>query len=158
MSVSPLSHSETTTSDPVVPERDIALDLVRRSLWVTPLFLALGALGWGVDGVASVGLALGLVALNFAAGASIITHALRISPTVLYGAVLVGYLVRLGVMTGVVLAVRTTGWFNAVPFAVALLVTHLGLLAAETRRISGSLAFPGLKPTSPAAMGESDGR
>jgi hypothetical protein len=146
------------TTGQVTPERDIAHDLVRRSLWITPLFLALGALGWGVHGVVSVGLALGLVALNFAAGAAIITHALRISPTVLYGAVLFGYLVRLGVMTGVVLAVRTTTWFNAVPFAVALLVTHLGLLAAETRRISGSLAFPGLKPTGPVAGGEGDRR
>lgn len=156
--MSPLPHDQMMTSSMVVPEREIAFDLVRRSLWVAPLFLALGALGWGLDGVVSVSLALGLVALNFASGAAIITYALRISPTVLYGAVLVGYLVRLGVMTGVVLAVRTTDWFNAVPFAVALLVTHLGLLGAETRRISGSLAFPGLKPPSPAATGESDRR
>ena len=132
-----------------VPERDIARDLARRALWVAPPFIALGALGWGVDGVPSVGLALALVALNFVAGAAIITRALRISPTVLFGAVLAGYLVRLGVMTGAVLAVRATGWFDAVPFAVALLVTHLGLLAPETRRVSASLAFPGLKPAPP---------
>ena len=133
----------------VVPERDIARDLVRRSLWLTPPFVALGSLGWGVDGATSVGLALALVALNFAAGAFIITRALRISPTVLLGAVLAGYLVRLGVMTGVVLVVRATEWFDAVPFAAALLLTHLGLLATETRRVSASLAFPGLKPASP---------
>jgi len=132
-----------------VPERDIARDLARRALWVAPPFVALGALGWGADGVASVGLALALVALNFVAGAAIITRALRISPTVLFGAALAGYLVRLGVMTGVVLAVRAAGWFDAVPFAVALLVTHLGLLATETRRVSASLAFPGLKPATP---------
>jgi len=135
----------------VVPERDISRDLVRRALWLAPPFIALGALGWGAAGVASVGLALALVALNFVAGAAIITRALRISPTVLFGAVLAGYLVRLGVMTGVVLAVRATGWFDAVPFAVALLVTHLGLLATETRRVSASLAFPGLKPVLPGS-------
>ena len=135
--------------DGAVPERDIARDLVRRTLWVAPPFIALGALGWGTNGVASVGLALALVALNFVAGAAIITRALRISPTVLFGAALAGYLVRLGVMTGVVLAVRAAGWFDAVPFAVALLVTHLGLLATETRRVSASLAFPGLKPAPP---------
>ena len=132
-----------------VPERAIARDLVRRALWVAPPFIALGALRWGADGVASVGLALALVALNFVAGAAIITRALRISPTVLFGAVLAGYLVRLGVMTGVVLAVRATSWFDAVPFAIGLLVTHLGLLATETRRVSASLAFPGLKPVPP---------
>ena len=47
-----------------VPERDISRDLARRVLWVAPLFIALGALGWGVDGVASVGLALVLVIPN----------------------------------------------------------------------------------------------
>ena len=114
--------------------------------------VALGALGWCADGLVSVGLALVLVALNFVAGAAIITRALRISPTVLLGAVLAGYLVRLGVMTGVVLAVRVTDWFDAVPFAVALLVTHLGLLATETRRVSASLAFPGLKPAQPGPV------
>ena len=139
-----------------VPERDIARDLARRALWVTPPLVALGALGWGADGLVSVGLALVLVALNFVAGAAIITRALRISPTVLLGAVLAGYLVRLGVMTGVVLAVRVTDWFDAVPFAVALLVTHLGLLATETRRVSASLAFPGLKPAQPGPVEGTD--
>ena len=147
--MTPSTREESAAVGGVVPERDIARDLARRALWVAPPFIALGALGWGVDGVASVGLALALVALNFVAGAAIITRALRISPTVLLGAVLAGYLVRLGVMTGTVLAVRATGWFDAVPFAVALLVTHLGLLATETRRVSASLAFPGLKPAPP---------
>ena len=147
--MTPSTREESAAVGGVVPERDIARDLARRALWVALPFIALGALGWGADGVASVGLALALVALNFVAGAAIITWALRISPTVLFGAVLAGYLVRLGVMTGVVLGVRATGWFDAVPFAVALLVTHLGLLATETRRVSASLAFPGLKPAPP---------
>ena len=73
---------------------------------------------------------------------------MAISPNALYGAVLFGYLARLGLMTVVVLAVRNGGWFATVPFAVTLLVTHLGLLTWETKHVAASLAFPGLKPTS----------
>ena len=64
----------------------------------------------------------------------------------LFGAVLFGYIARLGLMTAVVLVVRTGGWFATVPFAITLLVTHLGLLVWESTRVSASLAFPGLKP------------
>ena len=46
-----------------VPERDISRDLARRALWLAPPFVLLGALGWGADGVASVGLAVALVAM-----------------------------------------------------------------------------------------------
>jgi hypothetical protein len=33
-----------------------------------------------------------------------------------------------------------------VPLALTILVTHLGLLAWETRYVSATLAYPGLKP------------
>ena len=65
----------------------------------------------------------------------------------LYGSVLGGYVVRLAILTGVVMSVRSFDWFDTVPFAMTLLVTHLGLLATETRYISASLAYPDLKPT-----------
>ena len=53
---------------------------------------------------------------------------------------------RLGIVAAAVLPVRHHDWFELLPFAVSLLVTHLGLLIVETRRVSLSLAFPGLKP------------
>ena len=58
-----------------------------------------------------------------------------------------GYVLRLGIVTAAVLPVRHHDWFELLPFAVALLVTHLGLLIVESRRVSASLAFPGLKPS-----------
>jgi hypothetical protein len=130
------------------PEQQVARDLARRALWVAPVFLIVGAVLGGAGGAASAALALGLVALNFVLGAAIIARAVAISPNALYGAVLFGYLARLGLMTVVVLAVRNGGWFATVPFAVTLLVTHLGLLTWETKHVAASLAFPGLKPTS----------
>lgn len=130
------------------PEKRIANHLALRALWVSPLFLILSAIGWGLSGAVSALLALVLVSFNFLAGAAIITKSVKISPNMLYGSVLGGYVVRLAILTGVVMSVRSFDWFDTVPFAMTLLVTHLGLLATETRYISASLAYPDLKPTS----------
>jgi len=129
------------------PEKRIANHLAVRAIWVSPLFLVISAIGWGLGGAISALLALVLVAFNFLTGAAIITRTVKISPNLLYGSVLGGYVVRLAILTGVVMSVRTFDWFKTVPFAMTLLVTHLGLLATETRHISASLAYPDLKPT-----------
>ncbi|CAI8310448.1 MAG: Uncharacterised protein [Acidimicrobiaceae bacterium] len=129
------------------PEKRIANHLALRALLVSPLFLVLSAIGWGLGGTISALIALALVSFNFLAGAAIITRTVKISLNMLYGSVLGGYVVRLAILTGVVMSVRSFDWFKTVPFAMTLLVTHLGLLATETRYISASLAYPDLKPT-----------
>ena len=131
----------------VAPESDIARHLARRAVLVAPVFLLVGVLGWGLDGLLSSALALVLVAVNFRLGAAIITRAAQISINALYGAVLGGYVVRLALMTAVVLVVKAVGLLATVPFAITLLVTHLGLLAWESRHVAMTLAAPGLKPT-----------
>ena len=139
--------SSSVTVEPVAPESDIARHLARRAVLVAPVFLLVGVLGWGLDGLLSSALALVLVAVNFRLGAAIITRAAQISINALYGAVLGGYVVRLALMTAVVLVVKAVGLLATVPFAITLLVTHLGLLAWESRHVAMTLAAPGLRPT-----------
>lgn len=139
--------SSSVTVEPVAPESDIARHLARRAVLVAPVFLLVGVLGWGLDGLLSSALALVLVAVNFRLGAAIITRAAQISINALYGAVLGGYVVRLALMTAVVLIVKAVGLLATVPFAITLLVTHLGLLAWESRHVAMTLAAPGLRPT-----------
>jgi hypothetical protein len=138
--------NELESLDPAT-ETAIARDLTRRAIWVAPAFLLVGLLGWGLDGLLSSALALVLVAVNFRLGAAIITRAAQISINALYGAVLGGYVARLALMTAVVLVVKAVGLLATVPFAITLLVTHLGLLAWESRHVAMTLAAPGLKPT-----------
>ena len=130
------------------PEREIARDLAVRSLLVAPLMVAFGAIFWGWAGVWSSGYGLAIVSLNFLLGAAIITWSVKISPAVMFGAVMVGFVARLGIIAGAVLPIRSAVWFEITPFAIALLVTHIGLLVWETRHVAASLAFPGLKPGS----------
>ena len=133
--------------DLTATEGAIARDLTRRAIWVAPIFLVVGVAGWGINGLLSSALALVLVAANFRLGAAIISRAAQISINALYGAVLGGYVARLALMTAVVLTVKAIGLLATVPFAITLLVTHLGLLAWESRHVAMTLADPGLKPT-----------
>ena len=129
------------------PEREVALDIVKRGAIALPIALALGFVGWGVDGVASVAFAAGLVLANFWVAAALLTWAARISLGLLMGVSLFGFVLRLAAISGAVIAVRNQAWVVPVPLGVTLVVAHLGLLFWETRFVSASLAFPGLKPS-----------
>ena len=132
----------------LAPERDIAHDMVRRGVVVGPALVAGSAALWGWGGMWSSLYALVLVLANLLLGAAVITWSARTSPAVMFGAVLFGYIARLAIITAAVLPIRHNDWFEVVPFAVTLLVTHLGLLVWETRHVAVSLAYPGLKPGS----------
>ena len=60
------------------PEKAVAKDLVRRGLLVLPVALAIGFVGWGVDGVASVAFAYALVLVNHTSMADLLALADRV--------------------------------------------------------------------------------
>lgn len=128
------------------PEPQIVRDLAVRGLKVSPAVLAVGLVGWGPDGLASVALALALVLGNFVVAAALQAWAARISYGLVMGVALFGFLVRLGLISAVVMLLRDQPWVEPLPLGLTLVIGHLGLLAWETRFVSASLAFPGLKP------------
>jgi len=136
----------TTQLDGAAPVLEVAHDLARRAVMVAPALLLVSGIAWGWGGAASAGLAVAVVAGNFVLAAQIMDWASRISLAFLYGAVLGGYVLRLVIITAVFYAVHTFGWFEVLPFAFTLVITHLGLLVWETKYISHALAYPGLKP------------
>jgi hypothetical protein len=135
------------TNDVVAdPEQEIARDLVRKGLLIGPVLIVICGAIWQMAGLASALLAVSIVLVNFLLASSLITWSVRISPEAMMAAVLGGYLLRLALLTAVVLPVRNLDWFSVAPFAITLIVTHLGLLAWELRYISATLAYPGLAP------------
>ena len=128
-------------------ERQVALDIVRRALPVAPLLIGGAAIGWGLSGALSAGYAIVLVLANFIASAMLLAWGARTSLGLLMGVVLFGYIGRLAVITVAVLAISGQSWFEPIPLCAVLIITHLGLLIWETRFVSASLAFPGLKPS-----------
>ncbi len=144
----------TATGPEVVPavEKIIVADMVRRALPVAPVLLLVGGIFWGLDGVLSSGYGFALALANLVLSAALLSWAARRRLSFLMGAAMGGYLLRLGLLTLAVAAVRHSSWVEMVPLGVTILVTHLGLLWWETRHLSMSLAFPALKP-SPSAQG-----
>lgn len=131
------------------PEGDIARDMARRALPAAPAIVAIGAVGWGWDGAISAAYALVLVLANLGLSAALLVRSGRLSLAAMMGAALVGYPIRLGLVFLAVLAVKDTGWFEPWPLGLTIIVAHLGLLFWETRYVSASLAFPGLRPPRP---------
>ena len=134
------------TSAVTVPyERAIARDLARRAALVAPLVVLGCGLAWGAAGAVSAAIGLLLVALNFLAAAGALSWAAPQGGSVVMAAVLGGYLLRLLVLLGIVLALQQVAWLNIPVLVVTLAVTHLALLTWELRYVSFSLAAPGLK-------------
>ena len=128
-------------------EPQVAFDMARRVVPAIPVLVLVAGLIWGLDGAASAAFAVVLVLANLAASAYLLATAARISLPLLMVAALGGFVVRLAVLTGIVIAVKDQPWVDIVALSLTLVVTHLGLLIWETRHISASLAFPALKPT-----------
>ena len=129
-------------------EWEVATDMVRRGLPVAPAILAIGAIGWGVHGLLSTGYGLVLVLGNLLVSAALMRWAANRSLGWLAGVAVGGYVVRMAVVTLAVYAVKGMDWVELLPLGLTIVITQLGLLWWETRQISLTLAFPGLKPPS----------
>ena len=143
-----MSDSFVTRVEGPSPEMEVGRDIVRRGLMVTPIYLALCGVIWGLNGVWSASYAIAIVLVNFFLAALTISLTVRISLGLMMGAVLFGYLGRLGLIFLAVMLVKDAGWVSLVALGITLIVTHLGLLFWEMWHVAASLAFPGLKPES----------
>jgi hypothetical protein len=127
-------------------EQEIAFDMIRRALPMAPFWVGAAWLVWGVPGAVSAAFALVLVLANFALAATLLARAAKVSVTFLMTTAVVSYPVRLALLFVAVLAVHSQSWFAALPLGLTIIAAHLGLLFWETRFVSLSLAYPGLKP------------
>jgi len=132
-------------------ELQVSADMAKRGLIVAPLLIVAGYLIWGSDGAWSTAYAIALVLVNFLLSALLIGWAARISLVVLMAATMFGYLFRLGLIFVAVFVVKDTAWISLPAVGAAIIVTHLGLLVWELKYVSISLAYPGLKPSSPSS-------
>jgi hypothetical protein len=136
------------TADTVAPELRVAADMARKAMLVAAVLVTISGVVWGIDGALSSAYSVVLVVLNFVAAAALINLGGKRGEAWLMAAVLGGYMLRLGVLTVAILVVKDRSWVERAPLFATLLITHVGLLIWETRSVSLSLAYPGLKPRS----------
>jgi hypothetical protein len=128
------------------PAIEVALDIARRGVLAVLVAAGLGWFFWGTDGAISVLYAGVVVLVNFVLAGVLLGWGGRVSFAMMAAAAMFGFFLRLGLMFAAVLLVKDADWFEPVPLGITLVVTHLGLLLWELRYVSGSLAYPGLKP------------
>jgi hypothetical protein len=138
----------TTRFDGPAPEAQVTRHMLTRGVIAVPVLVAIAGFVWGADGALGCLYGVALVFVNFALAAGLISLTARISLALMMGAVLFGYLLRLGIIFLAVILVRDAGWASLPALGFTIIVTHLGLLFWELRHVSATLAFPGLKPQS----------
>ena len=136
-----------TRLDGPAPESEISRDIAKRGLYLAPVLIGLCAALWGTNGALSGLYGMAIIIVNFLLSAALMSYTAKISLGMMMGAVLFGYLLRLGLILLAVLLVKDAGWISHPALGLTIIVTHLGLLLWELRYVSASLAFPGLKPT-----------
>ena len=150
-----MTHSDPNTpASPMVtrlegaaPEVEISRDMIRRGLIVAPVLIAVCGVVWGLHGVWSSAYGVAIVLVNFAIAAGLIAGTARISLGLMMGAILFGYLIRLGLVLLAFVLVKDASWMSRPALGLTVIVTHLGLLVWELKYVAASLAFPGLKPS-----------
>ena len=144
------------TIDPMItrlegpaPEVAVSKDMIKRGLIAAPALILVCGVIWGMDGAVSSAYAIAIVLVNFGIAAALIALTARISLALMMGAILFGYLIRLGLIFLAVFLVKDTNWISLPALGTSIIVTHLGLLLWELKFVAISLAHPGLKPASP---------
>ena len=139
------ANTDSANTDPAY-EGQIAGDLVRRLLIVSPAVLLVAGVVRGVDGLVSAAIGLMLVGANFLVAARLISYTARRSPGAVMGVVLGGYIVRIGLLFAIALALEHVSWVDIPVLVLTIAIVHLALLTWEMRHVSLTLGFPGLKP------------
>jgi hypothetical protein len=139
-----IGQSPAAAAPPV--ERELVVDIAKRGLLVAPAIIAIAAVARGGAGAASAAFAVAVVIVNLGLSGAALSWAARTSLNMLMVAALGGFLLRMGVLTGVIALIRHEPWVDLPTLAVTLLLTQLGLLFWETKYVSATLAYPGLKP------------
>ena len=132
-------------------EKELARDMVRHGLIVAPALLLICGAVWGWVGVSSCAFGLALVFGNFLLAAGMLSWAARYGATALLATALGGFLLRMLLLVLAISVVKDQSWIDMAPLGATILVTYLGLLFWETRYVSATLAFPGLKPRTKGA-------
>jgi hypothetical protein len=138
------------------PETEIARDLAKRAAMAAPVLVVVFGLIWGLNGAISTGYAIAIVVVNFVLAATLDAWGARISVGMLMAMSMFGFFLRMAIVFGAFFATKDASWMAVVPFAITLVITHLGLLFWEMRYVSANLAHPGLKPKAGARASSTD--
>ena len=117
-------------------EAHLARHIVRRAVVVGPLVIAATALFRGGEGAIAAAVGVAVVVLNFLASGFLLSAAARISLPLYHAAALIGFVLRLALITVTMLVLARLFELDRIGFGVAAVVTYLVLLTLEAAAVS----------------------
>lgn len=122
----------TAETPPVDIELRLARNIVIRSVYLAPVLIALFWLTRGWDGAWSAAIGVVVVVANFLLAGAILSISARISLAAYHAAALIGFFLRLGLLTVTMLLVANYAPIDRLSFGITAVVTYLVLIAVET--------------------------
>jgi hypothetical protein len=123
----------------MAPESELIRRIAPFAVPVAIVAFAIGTLIDGTDAGWSAAIAVAVVTLNFMAHGWSIALAAQISPVILFGIGIGGFIVRLGVIVAVIALLQQTDWFSIAAFIAALVPCTVALLVVEMKMIAGRM-------------------
>ena len=129
--------------------------MVRRALLIgvalLPLSLILGGL-LGRDVAFSAGLGVVVVVANFVAHGLSLAWAAGISVTAVHAVAVGGFVVRMGVIVGLLFALTRTAFFSPLAFGISVVVSTVALLTLEAKLVMSGVGAQLEIPPDPVAV------
>ena len=120
-----------TTQQPVDVELILSRHIVARAIYVGPVLIGLFWLTRGWDGAWSSALGLAAVIVNFLLAGYILSISARMSLAAYHAAALIGFNLRLGLLTLTILLVARFVPIDRLAFGITAVVAYLVLIGAE---------------------------
>lgn len=119
------------TTQPVDIEAVLAKHIVSRAVFVGPVLVAIFWLTRGWDGAWSSALGVAVVIGNFLLAGWILSISARMSLAAYHAAALIGFLLRLGLLTLTMILIASLVPIDRLAFGITAVVAYLVLIGAE---------------------------
>jgi hypothetical protein len=112
-------------------EQILAINLVKRAVWVAPPLIAVFWMLRGSDGAAAAAIGVVLVVANFLVFGAMLSVSAKINLSLYHAAALFGFFIRLALISVTVLAIARLVELDRLALGVSLVVTYMVLLSWE---------------------------
>lgn len=117
-------------------EAIIGKNIVKRAWWVAPILIIVFGITGGWLGALSAAIGVAIVVVNFLLGGYLLSSAARVSLGMYHAAALVGFFIRLALITLTMVLILNVMEVDRVAFGISAVVSYFALLSLEAIAVS----------------------
>jgi hypothetical protein len=116
-------------------EAIISVNIAKRAVFVAPILALVFGITSGWQGAVAALIGVAVVVVNFVLGGYVLSYAARISLTFYHAAILLGFFIRLGLITLSMLLIARVTEIDRLALGISVVVSYLVLLSWEAVRV-----------------------